>query len=225
MTLETESFGPVKSKQLPKNNTHNSENTVVVFFFLVALTVMASPDTVPSARVYPFIASVGDLTYLWGGLGDTEPEAVFIYCHSTETFMRRLTSGSHPPAGLRYGGCVMSGHHLYLYGGYDKNDHNCGNLYELNTQTWQWKKLCDGSAGGPGKKYGCRMISYQGLLLVLGGAYDEIPSSRQAGATYEKNVLRFGISVDTNEVHGYSLTSGKRSRCVGMYLLTRQHIL
>ena len=172
----------------------------------------ASADAVPSARFFPFVASASDLTYLWGGDGDTDPEAVFIYHHDTETWTRRHTSGPHPSAGLREGGCAMSGHNLYLYGGYDKNKLNCGDLYELNTQTWQWRKVSDGSAGGPGKKYGCRMISCQDQLLVVGGCYIEIPSSRQAGARYEKA----GSYFRTNEVHGYSLTSGI-CHCVGVY--------
>ena len=171
----------------------------------------ASADAVPSARSRPFIASAGDLTYLWGGLGDTEPEAVFIYHHDTETWTRRHTSGPHPPAGLRNGGCALSGHNFYLYGGCDNNNSNCGDLYELNTQTWQWRKV---SAGGPRKKWGCRMILYQDKLLVVGGIYDEMPSSTQAGARYEKEEFR--RNVRTNEVHGYSLTSG-RCHCVGVY--------
>ena len=172
----------------------------------------ASAGAVPSARHCPFVASAGYLTYLWGGQRDTEPEAVFIYHHDSETWTRRLTSGPHPPAGLNSGGCAMSGHNIYLYGGYGKKQSNCGDLYELNTQTWQWRKFSNGSAGGPGKKYGCRMISYQDQLLVVGGSYDKIPSSRQAGARYEKA----GGFVRTNEVHGYSLTSGK-CHCVGVY--------
>ena len=173
---------------------------------------MASPVVLPSARALPFIASVGDLTYLWGGEGDTEPEAVFIYRHDTETWTRRLTSGPHPPAGLSRGGCAMSGNSLYLYGGY-VNDCNCGDLYQLNTQTWQWRQLSDGSAGGPGKKCGCRIISCLDQLLVVGGCYDKMPSSRQAGAKYEKRGV---LGTYTNEVHGYSLTSGRRCHFVGM---------
>ena len=174
-----------------------------------------SADAVPSARLRPFIASAGDLTYLWGGEGDTEPEAVFIYRHDTETWTRRLTSGPHPPAGLSDGCCAMSGHNIHLYGGYDKNQSNCGDLFELNTQTWQWRSVSGGSAGGPGKKYGCRMVSYQDQLLVVGGRYDEMPSSRQAGARYEK--VKSKNYVCTNEVHGYSLTSGRWCHCVGVY--------
>ena len=171
----------------------------------------ASADAVPSARLSPFVASAGDLTYLWGGGGDAKPEAVFIYHHDTKTWTRRNTSGPHPPAGLRSGGCAMSGRKLYLYGGYDKNLSNCRDLYELNTQTWQWRKVSEGRAGGPGKKWGCRMISYQDQLLVVGGCYDEMPTSRQARAVYES-----GSKVYNNEVHGYSLTSG-RCNCVGVY--------
>ena len=168
---------------------------------------MATPVVLPSATVFPFVATCGDLTYLWGGEGDTEPEAVFVYRHDTEIWMRRHTSGPHPPAGLSNGDCAMSGHNLYLYGGHDEKNSSGGNLYELNTKTWQWRKVSDGSsAGGPGKKHRCRMISYQDQLLVVGGAYYNMPySSKQAGATYEKGGL-----VYTNEVHGYSLTSGRR---------------
>ena len=107
----------------------------------------------------------------------------------------------------------MSGHSLYLYGGHYKRDCKSGDLYELKTQTWQWRKLSDGSAGGPGKKSGCRMISYQDQLLVVGGCYNKMPRSRQAGAEYEKN---FRNSFCTNEVHGYSLTSGRSCHCVGV---------
>ena len=177
-----------------------------------SFVMAASADAVPSARVCPFVASAGDLTYFWGGWNDTEPEAVFIYHHDTETWTRRHTSGPHPPACLCSGGCAMSGHNLYLYGGFDKNRLNCGDFYELNTQTWQWRKVSDGNAGGPGKKFGCRMMSYQDQLLVFGGLHDEMPSPRQAEAIYEKDESY----VRTNEVHGYSLTSG-RCHCVGVY--------
>ena len=167
---------------------------------------MASAALPPSSRVDPFIASAGDLTYLWGGEGDTEPEAVFLYRHDTETWTRRLTSGVHPPAGLSNGGCITSHHSLYLYGGCDKNGSYSGILYELNLQTWQWTKLSDGISGGPGKKIGCRLTLHHDQLLVFGGCYKKMPNLLQIGANYEND--QFGTSVYTNEVHGYCLTSG-----------------
>ena len=164
---------------------------------------MTSSSAPPSARSSPFVASAGELVYLWGGAGDTEPETVFIYRHDTETWTREVTKGPHPPAGLRSGGCTLSGQCLYLYGGYDGRSWN-GDLYELNIKNCTWRKVCDGGAGGPGKKSGCRMISYQDQLLVVGGiyGYGEKPSSRQAGASYQGG--------HTNEAHFYNLTTGKR---------------
>ena len=164
---------------------------------------MTSSSALPSARSSPFVASVGKLVYLWGGWGDREPETVFIYRHDTETWTREVTKGPHPPAGLCDGGCTTSGQHLYLYGGYDGRSYH-GDLYELNIKNWTWRKVCDGGAGGPWKKAGCRMISYQDQLLVVGGfyGYGKTPSSRQAGASYEAG--------KTNEVQSYNLTTGKR---------------
>ena len=177
---------------------------------------MASSGAPPGARKNSFIASAGELVYLWGGHGDNEPEEVFIYRHDTETWTSEVTKGPHPPAGLNNGGCTISGQCLYLYGGYDGGGSYHGDLYKLSIKNWMWRKVCDGGARGPGKKYGCRMISYQDQLLVVGGfygygyGYGKTPSSRQAGASYEAG--------KTNEVHSYNLTTGKRwYHCVSMY--------
>ena len=161
---------------------------------------MASSGAPLTARGNPFIASAGELVYLWGGAGDTEPETVFIYRHDTDIWSRKLTKGQHPPAGLRDGGCTISGQCLYLYGGYDGSYH--GDICELNIKNWTWRKVCDGGAGGPGKKAGCRIISHRDQILVVGGYYDKTPSSRQTGASYKCG--------RTNEVHSYNLTTGKR---------------
>ena len=164
--------------------------------------MMASSSNSPSARAYPFIASAGNLVYLWGGEGDTEPEAVFLFRRDTKTWERQRTRGPHPLAGLCNGGCCISGEHLYIYGGEYRGSRH-GVLYELNTNSWTWRKLSDGDAAGPGKKSGCRMIPYQDQLLVVGGFYLEMPySSRQAGASYKDGC--------TNEVHSFNLTTGKR---------------
>ena len=162
---------------------------------------MASSNVSPSARDNPFIALAGKLVYLWGGNGDTEPEKVFIYSHDTETWKGEVTNGPHPTAGLYNGGCTTSGQTLYLYGGWDGRSYR-SDVYALDIKKWTWRKVCEGGAGGPGKKEGCRMISYQDQLLVIGGVYWETPNSRQAGASYEGG--------RTNEVHSYNVTTGKR---------------
>ena len=165
---------------------------------------MASSGAPPSARRDSFIVSAAELVYLWGGEGDNEPEAVFIFRHDTETWTREVTKGPHPPAGLNNGGCTISGQCLYLYGGYDGRSQRLGDIYELNIKNWTWRKVFNGGAGGPGKKQGCRMISYQDQLLIVGGyyGYGKTPSSRQVGASYEAGW--------TNEVHSYDLTTGTR---------------
>ena len=179
---------------------------------------MASPNsdaTNPSARSWPFIAAEGKLVYLWGGWGDTEPEAVFKYLFDTETWVRQRTRGPHPPAGLCNGGCCISGQHLYIYGGWDGRSRP-GVLYELNTNSWTWRKHSDGDAGGPGKKSGCRMVLYQDQLLVVGGHYGEKMSSRQSESSYEH--------VNGDEAHhGYNLTTGKRFKCITWRVLVLEH--
>ena len=170
------------------------------------MSVDLPSDAPPSARAWPFIASAGDLVYLWGGKEDTEPETVFLFRRDTKTWARQRTRGPHPPAGLSNDGCCISGQHLYIYGGGDGKS-RYGTLYELNTNSWTWRKLSDGGARGPGKKIRCRMIPYQDQLLVVGGSYDETPRSRQARASYEDGY--------TNEIHFFNLTTGKRqSYCI-----------
>ena len=178
------------------------------------MSVDLPSDAPPSARAWPFIASAGDLVYLWGGYRDTEPEAVFLFHRDTKTWARQRTRGPHPPAGLSNGGCCISGQHLYIYGGEDRKSQNQnGILYELNTNSWTWNQLSDGGVRGPGKKRGCRMIPYQDQLLVVGGKYYEMPSSRQAEASYERG--------RNNEVHCYNLTTGKRQS----YCISEKNIL
>ena len=185
---------------------------VCVFFyfcFVMAATTGISPCLSyisPSPRALSFVASAADRLYLWGGDGDTEPNTVHIYSVNTETWMRKFTKGPHPPVGLRNGGDSVAGQHIYLFGGYDRSSRS-GSLYQLNTDNWSWSELSNCSAGGPGRKEGCRMITYKDQLVVVGGKYD--PKHR--GSAYEHGW--------TNEIHFYSLTTGKSeaSLCEHVY--------
>ena len=146
-----------------------------------------------------FIASTRDTLFLWGGLGDAEPETVYTYSVNTETWMKELTKGPHPPAGLRDGGCTLAGQCIYLYGGTYASSFS-GSLYELNTDDFTWSELSND--GGPPRKIGCRMITYKDQVLVVGGRYksNEV-FSKQPGSRYEGGY--------TNELHSYSLSAGK----------------
>ena len=144
------------------------------------------------------MASAGELVYLWGGHGNTNFAQVFIYSCKTKTWTREDSIGS--PHERVNGGFTISGQRLYLYGGIECGSSRNGELHELDIKNWRWRKLT--SAGGPGKKSGCRMISYQDQLLVVGGVYNKtpIPREQQDGASYEDGL--------TNEVHSYNLTTG-----------------
>ena len=162
---------------------------------------MATPLP-PSPKRGPFIASAGDLAYLWGGEGDTEPGAVFIYSEEMETWTRKLTKGQHPPAGLSSGACCIADQHFYLYGGYNRSSRH-GALFQLNMADWSWKELSNLTPGGPGKKSGCGMVAYKQNVVIVGGFYYERPSSTQDGSSYDDRGK-------TNEVHSYNLATSKR---------------
>ena len=165
-------------------------------------------ELLPPPRSSALVTSKEDKLYLWGGYKVAEPNAVHIYSVKTEAWMREITKGSHPPAGLCGGGCSIAGQHIYFYGGRD-GSFQSGSLYQLNTDNWSWSELSNCSAGGPLRKIGCRMITYKDELILVGGWYGfNEPHSNQPGSRYEHGC--------TNELHCYSLTTGKSeaSLCV-----------
>ena len=153
----------------------------------------------PPPSALSFVASTRETLFLWGGRGYAEPETVYTYSVNTETWMKELTKGPHPPAGLWNGGCTLAGRCIYLYGGSDES--SCfGSLYELNSDGFTWSELSND--GGPLKKNGCRMITYKDQVLVVGGRYDPNEVfSKQPGSRYEGGC--------TNELHSYSLSASK----------------
>ena len=169
----------------------------------------ATTGILPSPRRSSFLASAANRLYLWGGNGDAEPNTVHIFNINTETWVREFTKGPHPPAGLWNGGCSLAGLHIYFYGGYYGSSVS-GSLYQLNTDGWSELSNC--SAGGPGRKQGCRMILYKDQLVVVGGSYgySKKPDSKQPGSRYK---LGF-----TNELHCYSLTTGKSEASLCEYV-------
>ena len=184
---------------------------------LYCLFMAAKTENSPSPRSWSFLASAADSLYLWGGDGDAEPNTVHIYSVNTEIWMREFTKGPHPPAELSNGGCSLAGQHIYLYGGRYGSSRSgssrSGSLYQLNTDNWSWSELSNCSAGGPVRKSRCRMITYKDQLVVVGGlyGYNEEPDSKQPGSRYEDGW--------TNELHCYSLTTGKSeaSLCEHVY--------
>ena len=172
---------------------------------------MAASKLSSPARTNSFVASAEDKLYLWGGCEDAEPYAIYIYSVNTETWMKEITKGPHPCAGLFGGGCSIAGQHIYLYGGFDGSSWS-GSLYQLNTDNWSWSELSNCSAAGPRRKSGCGIIIYKDQLVVVGEYYgSKEPDSKQSGSRYERGY--------TNELHCYSLTTGKSeaSLCEHVY--------
>ena len=166
----------------------------------------------PPSGTLSFVASTRDTLFLWGGRGDAEPETVYTYSVNTETWMRELTKGPHPPAGLREGGCTLAGQCIYLYGGSYASSSYFGSLYELNTDDFTWSKLSND--GGPPRKTACKMITYKDQVLVVGGYYNPYEVfSKQPGSRYEGGF--------TNELHSYSLSAGKFKHVVTKVHLNR----
>ena len=149
----------------------------------------------PPPGALSFVASTRDTLFLWGGSRYTEPETVYTYSINTETWMKELTKGPHPPAGLWDGGCTLAGRCIYLYGG-EYSPSYSGTLYELNTDGFTWIKLSND--GGPLKKKGCGMIIYMDQVLVVGGWYKPREVFlKQPGSRYEGGC--------TNEFHSYTV--------------------
>ena len=152
----------------------------------------------PSPRYAHFSAAVGDKLYVWGGeggLGGSEVTSiVHHYDPDSETWNTNTCEGPHPP-GIRSGACASAGHHLYTYGGWDKEMNEQGTLHLLDTRSRRWKLIS--SEGGPMRKTGSRMIVYDSKIVVFGGD---------------------GNSGSTNELHTFNLKEGERLH-IAMYPL------
>ena len=121
-----------------------------------------------------------------------------------ESWSSEDTGGDVPPPGLHDGACAYSGHHVYVYGGYDGSAHQ-GSLHQLDTRTWTWKQL---SSTGPMRKAGCKMVAYDSNLVLFGGY--GIPSGpTQPGAEFVKYSKYTDGSGLTNELHTFDLIKGE----------------
>ena len=162
---------------------------------------MALGVFLPPPRCDAFVASSRGRLYLWGGQGGPKRKEVYIYSVNTEIWLMKVTNGFHLPVGLTNGGCSAAGRHIYLYGGYE-GSHLFGSLCQINTDDLTCRELFTMSAEGPLRKSGCRMITFEDQLFLLGGYYGHCePDYKQPGSRYENGY--------TNELHCYNLKKGK----------------
>ena len=153
--------------------------------------------TEPSPRWGHFSAVVEGRLCVWGGNPESKVTST-VHCFDPllESWAEESSRGI-LPHGRCHGAFASAGHHLYVYGGL-RGAKNIGSLHQLDTRSWTWKQL---SSAGPMNKVGCRMIVYDGKLVLFGG-FGSGPT--QAGADYSQNKGDRW----TNELHTYNLKEG-----------------
>ena len=126
---------------------------------------------------------------------------------------RQVDSHGTPPPGLYQGASAHSENYLYAYGGVKDDGSYGGCLHRLDTKTSSWTQLAAHSADAPIKKYGCEMIVYKYLVIVVGG-FGIRNGPIQPGSQFRK--LRGEDDEEdpstegwTNEMHKYDLREGK----------------
>lgn len=172
--------------------------------------LMARQCSEPSARSAFFSSPVGGKVYLWGGYNQDLlskkislkefTESVYSFDPYQEIWTSLSPTGP-PPAGTSNGACTSTDHHIYTYGGWDR-DGTDGCLHSLNAETLAWNKL---ASNGPMKKNNCGMIAYDNQLLLFGG-YGVPSGPTQPGSAFVRDVSDHGW---TNELHTFDLSKGE----------------
>ena len=129
---------------------------------------MAAGFSEPSPRSGQSSAAVeGKLCVHGGRTKDFDKEksgvasSVYSFDPLLESWSASKCSGVPPPA-LYSCDSASAGHHVYVYGGWDRsNDQRA--LYELDTRRCKWKQL---SSSGPMRKCGCGMVAYGSKFVI-----------------------------------------------------------
>ena len=150
---------------------------------------------------------------MWGGRtkdfkkGDVAA-TVNIYQPYTESWDEQRLKGR-PPPWLYNGACASTGHHLYLYGGYD-GSYDQGSLYQINTKSFVCSEVVISNAAlGPMRKLGCGLVTCDDdhLLCIGGNGY---PSGlTQPGSELIMDTIFNDGSRWTNEHHSFHLKEGE----------------
>ena len=116
------------------------------------------------------------------------------------------TIGTPPLAVYGYGCCAIK-HSIYYFGGHCGHEecrHNSLNI--LNVKDFSWKEIFSTTAEfGPMKKSGSSLISFDSVLLTVGGVGRSPPRNPPPSATYEKHSNNL---VYTNEHLVYDTEGG-----------------
>ena len=180
----------------------------------------------PSPRFAHCAVPIGGRVYAWGGHTQDFSESgrqklksvVETFDPYTEVWQQRGTSGS-PPPGVCNGAFAAIGDSMYVSCGHDGSKYYSG-LHEFDITTLQWKDRT--APEGPMRKYGCRMISYEGDKLALFGGYGIPTGPIQPGSKFIKNTWSTADGRGwTNEFHLFHAREGMiRIHHVNVYTTT-----
>ena len=114
------------------------------------------------------------------------------------------THGDVPRMGLGPRICVF-GHSLYLYGGWNKYNFN-SDLYRLDLQTYEWRKVVLSSDVKPTPVYLTTMMVYEGRIITFGGVGLRVSAEKlkEGGADYHQNSDKPQPWGKNNEYHEFS---------------------
>ena len=151
----------------------------------------------PSRRVSHVSALVDGKVFLWGGDTEgTEDTACYHFDPITESWSLSDCIGPTPP-GLQDAACASAGHHLYVYGGEDKENHYYSSLHQLDLRTNTWRTISS-DHDGPRRKVGCGLTVYDSSSNLLIGGQDK-----------DYN--------DTDEIHTFNLKEGEEEGAMSYY--------
>ena len=174
-----------------------------------------SSEEDPCPRAFHFASTVADeLTFVCGGLtSGGDEKTLHAFSQLEEVWKSRTTTGVSLPK-LYEGGCTLSGNSIYLFGGLD-GDQAYGELYSLDTEEMEWKKV----STGPMQCSGCGFVHYRNKLITFGGCGPQ-PATTQPGATYQEIA---GGQGQNNQLQIFDLEEGECLHCI-VYLYTSSFI-
>ncbi len=104
----------------------------------------------------------------------------YLYNEQTDTWREQTTTGTIPVE--RYNGiCVSNGNKVYVGGGYTYTDGKLKDFYELDTESWVWKKLSD----LPKELDGLASTAMLNMIYVYGGIDKE---NKKTDKLYQYNI-------------------------------------
>ena len=134
----------------------------------------------------------------------------------SEVWCQRDTGGI-PHPGMSDTACTSFGNRLFIYGGSYCDDTflNCSgelSCLDLTTLTWSQLSLAGGTAWGPMRKVGCRIVHFHHDKLAVIGGYGTPTGPTQPGSSFFRDTRFTDGRGWTNEIHVFDISQGSDSQ-------------